>query len=171
MKKYFLIFLVAALLPLLYASCKMSYGFTDASIDYTKIKTVSVDVFPNFAPLAQPTLSQEFTEALRDIFLNQTRLDLVKRDGDLQFSGKITGYNTRPVGIQANEVAAQNRLTITVSVKFVNKEDESRNFEQTFSKYSDYDSNNSLSDVESALIVEINELLTQDIFNKAVSNW
>jgi len=151
--------------------CKMTYGFTDASIDYTKIKTVSIDVFPNFAPLAQPTLSQEFTEELRNIFLTQTRLDLAKRDGDLQFSGKIIGYSTAPVGIQADEIAAQNRLTITVQVKFVNKTDDTKNFETSFTKYSDYDSNKPLNEVESALVKEINELLTQEIFNKAVSNW
>ncbi|MBD79362.1 MAG: hypothetical protein CL840_10605 [Crocinitomicaceae bacterium] len=151
--------------------CKMSYGFNDASIDYTKVKTISISVFPNYAPLAQPTLSQEFTEALRDIFLVQTRLDLVKTDGDLQFSGKITGYSTAPVGIQADEIAAQNRLTITVQVKFVNKSDESKNYESSFTQYADYDSNKPLNEVESELVKEINELLTQQIFNKAVSNW
>ena len=155
----------------LFQGCKMTYGFNDASIDYTKIKTVSIDVFPNFAPLAQPTLSQEFTEELRNIFLTQTRLDLAKSDGDLQFSGKIIGYSTAPVGIQSNEIAAQNRLTITVQVKFVNKTDETKNFESSFTKYSDYDSNKPLNEVESALVKEINELLTQEIFNKAVSNW
>ena len=149
----------------------MSYGFSGASIDYTEVKTYSVEFFPNYAPLAQPTLSQQFTEALRDIFLNQTKLDLVKDNGDLQFSGKITDYQTAPVGITANEIAAQNRLTITVVVTFVNTKDESKNFEQTFSKYADYDSSNPLGDVEARLIEEINELLVQDIFNQSVSNW
>lgn len=152
-------------------SCKMNYGFTDASIDYTKIKSVNIEVFPNYAPLAQPTLSQEFTEALRDLFLNQTRLDLTKTGGDLQFSGKITGYSTAPVGIQANETAAQNRLTITVLVKFVNKIDDTKNFEESFTQYADYDSRKQLNEVEGDLIVEINELLTQQIFNRSVSNW
>lgn len=164
------IFTIACITVVQY-SCKVGYGFTDASINYDEIKTVSVDVFPNYAPLAQPTLSQQFTEDLRDILLNQTRLDLVKENADLQFSGQITDFNTRPVGIQSNEVAAQNRLTITVKVKFVNTKDESKNFEQSFSKYSDYDSDKALSDVESTLIEEINDLLTQEIFNKALSNW
>jgi hypothetical protein len=149
----------------------MNYGFTDASIDYTKIKTVSIERFPNYAPLAQPTLSQEFTEAMRDIFLNQTKLDLVKEEADLQFSGKITGYSTAPVGIQANETAAQNRLTITVLVKFINRTDESKNFEESFTQYADYDSSKPLNEVESDLTKEINELLTQQIFNRAVSSW
>ncbi len=155
----------------IFQSCKMSYGFNDASIDYTKVKTVSIVVFPNYAPLAQPTLSQEFTEELRNIFLVQTKLDLVKTDGDLQFTGKIINYTTAPVGIQSNEVAAQNRLTITVQVKYVNKTDDTKSFESSFTKYSDYDSNRPLNEVENDLVKEINELLTQEIFNKAVSNW
>lgn len=151
--------------------CKMNYGFSGASVDYTVVKTYSVEYFPNYAPLAQPTLAQEFTEALRDVFLNQTKLDLIKEEGDLQFSGKITDYNTAPVGIQSNEVAAQNRLTITVLVSFVNTKDETKNFERTFTQYADYNSNQSLNDVEGDLIKQINELLVQDIFNKSVSDW
>lgn len=159
-----------ALSSVLY-SCKVNYGFSGASVDYNEVKTYSVDFFPNYAPLAQPTLSQEFTEALRNIFLNQTKLDLVKNGGDLQFSGKITDYRTAPVSIQSSEVAAQNRLTITVSVTFVNTKDESKNFEQSFSQFADYDSQRALADVEGDLIRQINELLVQDIFNKSVSDW
>lgn len=151
--------------------CKMNYGFSGASIDYNEVKTYSVKFFPSYAPLAQPTLSQQFTEALRDILLNQTKLELIKEDGDLQYSGKITDYNTAPVGIQANEIAAQNRLTITIQITFVNTKDETKNFEQTISKYADYDSAKPLSEVEAALVEEINELLVQEIFNKSVSNW
>ncbi len=149
----------------------MNYGFSGASVDYNEVKTYSVDFFPNYAPLAQPTLSQAFTEALRDIFLNQTKLDLIKKDGDLQFSGKITGYRTAPISIQASEVAAQNRLTVTISVVFVNTKDDTKNFEQSFSQYIDYDSQKPLSDAEDELISQVNELLVQDIFNKSVSDW
>ncbi len=151
--------------------CKVNYGFSGASVDYNEVKTYSVQFFPNYAPLAQPTLSQNFTEALRNIFLNQTKLDLVKNGGDLQFSGKITGYRTAPVSIQSSEVAAQNRLTITVSVTFVNTKDESKNFEQSFSQYVDYSSEQALAEVEDDLIRQVNELLVQDIFNKSVSDW
>ncbi|UTW64444.1 LptE family protein [bacterium SCSIO 12741] len=153
-------------------SCKgVQFTFNGAVLDYDKVKTISVEVFPNYAPLAQPTLSQDFTEALRDIFLTQTRLDLVKNNGDLQFSGKIEQYRTAPVGIQADEVAAQNRLTITVFVKFVNRTDETRNFEKRFTQYADYNSTRQLNEVEATLIEEINELLVQEIFNASVGDW
>ncbi|MCH9821832.1 MAG: hypothetical protein K0U33_00570 [Bacteroidetes bacterium] len=163
--------LLIALASTIFTGCKINYGFSGASVDYNEVKTYSVDFFPNYAPLAQPTLSQEFTEALRNIFLNQTKLDLTKQDGDLQFSGKIVDYRTAPVSIQASEVAAQNRLTVTVSVVFVNTKDDTKNFEQSFSQFIDYDSQRPLSEVEGELISQVNELLVQDIFNQAVSDW
>jgi hypothetical protein len=149
----------------------MNYGFSGASIDYNEVKTISISIFENNAPLAQPTLSQSFTEALRNAFQNQTRLSMVRADGDLQFSGYISDYSTTPVNITSTEVAAQNRLTISVLVRFSNTKDEKKSFEQTFSKYMDYDSSKPLNEVESELIRQINELLAQEIFNKAVSDW
>ena len=165
MKKIIYILIVA-----LAISCKVNYSFTGASIA-EDIKTVSVKTFQNYAPLANANLSQTFTEALKDKFLSQTNLDLVTKNGDLQFEGSITGYNVTSVAIQGNETAALNRLTITVKVKFTNTKDSSLDFETNFSRYTDYESSQNLGSIEDGLIVEINEQLTQDIFNKAVSNW
>lgn len=151
-------------------SCSVKYSFTGTSID-PNIKSVSIAYFESFAPLAKPTLSQVFTEALKDRFIQQTNLSLVKNNGDIQFSGKITGYETRPVAIQGNETAALNRLTITVEVEYVNTQDEDKNFKQSFSRFEDYSSSQALSAVEDNLIEEINEQLIQDIFNKSVSDW
>lgn len=132
--------------------------------------TFSVDYFTSQTALAAPTLSQSFSEALRDLMLQQTKLDLAD-DGDLHFEGYITGYQTSPVAIQGNETAALNRLTITVKVKYVNTLDEEASFEQSFSRFADYDSSLDLSAVEDDLINEINEQLVQDIYNQAFSNW
>ncbi len=150
--------------------CKVNYSFTGASIP-EDVKTVSVKTFQSFAPLANPNLSQTFTEALKDKFLAQTNLDLVSKNGDLQFEGSITGYNITSVAIQGNETAALNRLTIIVKVKFTNTKDSDLDFETSFSRYTDYESSQNLASIEEGLITEINEQLTQDIFNKAVSNW
>jgi hypothetical protein len=150
--------------------CKMNYSFTGASIP-EEVKTVSVKTFQVYAPLANANMSQTFTEALKDKFLSQTNLDLVARDGDLQFEGAITGYAISSVAIQGNETAALNRLLITVKVKFTNIKEEEYDFETNFSRYADYETSLDLSAIEEGLITEINEQLTQDIFNKAVSNW
>jgi outer membrane lipopolysaccharide assembly protein LptE/RlpB len=155
-----------------FQSCKMGYSFTGASIA-PDIRTVSVQFFPNYAPLASPMLSQEFTESLRSIFLQQTNLNLVERSGDLHFEGAITSYNTTPVALQGGEMsqASYNRLSITVNVKFVNAKDETQNFETAFTRFTDWDASQNLATVEQQLIKEINNQLVQDIFNKAVVNW
>jgi len=146
------------------------YSFTGTSIS-PDVKTVAVQYFPNRAATIQPTLSQVFTERLKDYFLEQTNLSLEADVGDLNFSGEIIKYEIKPIAIQANEQAAQNRLTIAVKVKFENTKDESKKFEQKFSHYMDYDSSQSLAEVEDNLIEQITNELAEDIFNKAVVNW
>jgi hypothetical protein len=157
-------------LVLLHNSCRVNYSFTGASIS-PKVKTVTIQYFPNQASLVVPNLSRALTDALRDYFTSQTNLILLDKGGDLNIDGAITGYVVQPIAIQGNETAAMNRLTITVSVKFTNKTDEKQNFETTFSRYEDYQSNLNLSTVQDGLIKEINDKLVQDIFNKAVVNW
>lgn len=162
--------IVLALLLVSIQGCRMSYSFTGASIP-VQAKSISIEYFPNQAPIVVPTLSQVLTDALRDRFTSQTPLNLVPRDGDLQIEGVITGYSTQPVAIQGNEQAALNRLTVTVRVKFINKYDEKANFEQSFSRFEDYPFTASLNSVQDALIQQIVDALVDDIFNKAVVNW
>ncbi|MFZ4521702.1 MAG: LptE family protein [Bacteroidales bacterium] len=157
-------------LMVLFASCRVSYSFTGASIS-PNVKTVSIAYFPNNAGLVVPTLSRTFTDALRDYFTSQTNLNLVDRNGDLNLEGAITQYAVQPVAIQGNETAALNRLTIVVSVKFTNKTDSKQVWENTFSRYQDYPSTSNLVSVQEKLIGEITDQLVQDIFNKAVVNW
>jgi hypothetical protein len=166
--KYFL--LIMCCVSIFFTACRISYSLNGASIP-PEAKTVSVTFFQNYASLAPPTLSQTFTEALRSRLSSQSRLALVSKGGDLAFEGSITGYATSPVGIQSTDVAAQTRLTITVSVKYTCSFDETKNFEQSFSKFADYKSDLNLAAVESGLIEQINEQLTQEIFNKALNNW
>lgn len=154
----------------LLTSCKVNYSFTGASIS-PDIKTVSIVYFPNYAPLAQPTLSQVFTESLKDYFLSQTSLKLTDKYGDIEFSGEIIDYKTEPMAVTQDETAAVNRLTITVKVKYKNSKDETQNFEKTFSKNETYDSGRNLNDVEPELIPQIVDQIVQDIFNASLGNW
>ena len=148
----------------------MNYSLQGASVP-PEARTVSVKYFDNFAPLAGPGLSQSFTEALKDQFTSRTRLAVVNSNADLNFEGAITGYATAPLPPQSNDQAAQNRLTITINVKYTNNFDEKKNFEASFSRYADYPSDQSLSAIESGLITEINKQLVQDVYNKAFNNW
>lgn len=146
------------------------YTFSGASIP-AEAKTVSVQYFPNNAQLVNPLLSNTITNALNDMFVNQTTLQSVAQNGDLALEGEITGYTTAPIAITGNQTAAMNRLTVTVNVRFTNKYDESKNFEQSFSQYQDYPSNQDLSAVQDVLVEQIVQDLCEDIFNKAVVNW
>ena len=172
LKKKRVVFLIMVVLLVISVapSCKMSYSFTGANLS-PNIKTFTVYYFPNRAPLVNPTLSQSFTEDLRSKLQRQTSLDEVKDNGDLLFEGQITGYEIRPMSIQKDDLAAQNRLTITLKLKYTNTKDPDQNFEQTFSAYEDYDSTSSLSDVEDSLVPEITEKLIEDIFNATIANW
>ena len=154
---------------LLSSSCGV-YSFTGASIA-PDVKTFSVDYIKNRASLTNPTLSQVITQKLKDKFISQTNLSPLKADGDLRFEGYISDYNTQPIAIQSNDQAAQNRLTITVLIKFTNTKDEKQNFETSFSRFADYAANKDLSSVEAGLIENISSQLIDDIFNKAVVNW
>ena len=161
---------IAVVFSIVFLSSCGFYSFTGASIS-PDVKTVSVQYFPNHAATIEPTLSQVFTERLKDYFLEQTNLSLETEFGDLNFSGEIVKYEVKPIAIQANEQAAQNRLTIAVKVKFENTKDDSKNFEQKFFRYADYDSGQSLAEVEDVLIEQITNELAEDIFNKTVVNW
>jgi hypothetical protein len=152
-------------------SCKVSYNLTGASIA-PEIKTVSVQYFENRAPLGIANLGQLLTDKLKDKFKSQTSLNVVEDMGHLNFEGEITNYEpNRPVAIQGNEVAAKNRFTITVRVKFTNEKDPKLNFDSSFSRFKDWDSTQDIASVEEQLVEEILELLIEDIFNKAVVNW
>ena len=146
------------------------YSFTGGNVG--DAKTLQIDFFRNEAPLVEPTLSQLFTQELQDLFTTQTNLTLVNNDGDLHFEGEIVGYNITPMSATSDLTASQNRLTVTINVRFTNKLVEEDDFEKRFSFYSDFDASEQLigSVLDSAL-EEINERITQDIFNASVAKW
>lgn len=150
--------------------CKVSYSFSGASIS-PGVKTFSIQYFQNRAPLVQPGLSQYITDALIDKCKAQTSLGYINGIGDVNFEGEISDYNTRPLTVAADARAAMNRFTISVKVKFANAVEPELSFEQTFSRYEDYDSNLDLSQVEKELSDKIIEMIVEDIFNQAFVNW
>lgn len=154
----------------LFSSCTMKYSFSGASISPDS-KTFSVGYFQNLAPLVVPSLSNTFTEALKDRFLNQTKLDYIRSNGDLSFEGQIIGYSVDPVAITGNDKASQNRLTITVKVKFTNKQNPELNFDKEFKQFKDFPSNVSVVSVQNDLIKDVTNQLIDAIFNASVANW
>jgi len=151
------------------AGCTVSYKFTGAST--VGLSTFSVQYFQNRAPVVQPGLSQNLTDALIDKCKAQTNLKYLNSSGDVNFEGEISDYNTRPLTVAADAQAATNRFTISVKVKFTNTVKPDLSFEQVFSRYEDYSSSLNLSDVEKDFSDKIVEMLVEDIFNQAFVNW
>lgn len=152
------------------SGCAVRMTMNGSSIP-ENIKTCSVQYFDNRAPLVNPQLSQQFTEALKDKISRESRLIVRDTRGDVDFSGTITGYNITATAIQSNAQAAMNRLTITVKVKYQSYKNPKDNWEQSFTAYEEFESSQNISTVESNLVKLINDKLTENIFNKAFSNW
>lgn len=164
------IFLPLLLALTLVGACGI-YSFTGTSIE-PDVKTITINYFEYKALKVNPTLSNDITEGLKNQFRKLTRLEQVDADGDLEITGEVTGYDVKASAVTANEVAAQNRLTITVKVSFENKKHPETSFDnKSFSNYADYDSSNSLDAVESTLCAEILEKIIDDIINATVAQW
>lgn len=163
---YLFLFIITATVLI---SCG-AYSFTGVSLGGAK--TVQIDYFRNEATLVEPTLSQDFTQDLQDLFTRQTNLALTNSNADLHFEGEITGYRTTPMSATADQTASQNRLTVTINVRFTNRLNEKDDFEKKFSHFFDFNASDQLvgSVLEDALD-EINERITTDIFNASVAKW
>jgi hypothetical protein len=161
-----------ALIALSINNCTVEYTFTGASIPI-EAKTFTIRDVKNQALTINPTLANDLQLALSDKLLSQTRLNSVPYDGDLIYDIIITGYDVKPTSISGGDesVAAENRLTVRVKVKFLNRYDQEAEFEQSFSQFADYESTENLTDVEDALVETIIENLINDIFNASVANW
>ena len=170
LRKLLFVAVLAGMVGIFMPSCKVSYTFTGANLS-PEVKTFTVYYFPNRARLINPTLSQSFTEELREKLTRQTSLNELSESGDLEFEGQITGYEFRPMSVQKEDVSAQTRLTVTINVKYTNNKVPDDNFEKSFSAYEDFDSNESISSVEEELTAQIIEKLTEDIFNVTIANW
>ena len=170
---YKLTFPLLLLCALLQSGCifmKGGYSLSGASIPETA-KTFSVAYFPNNAPMGSPTLSTTLTEALKDKFSRQTKLQLVEEGGDFAFEGEITGYASTTASVSSDNYALLNRLTITVRVKFTNAVDPSASFTQTFTQFTEYDSQQLLTDIQAELDEEVVKQLVTDIFMASASIW
>ena len=163
--------LTSILLLLLLSGCSIKYSLNGASIDYTKIKTVSIADFQNLAPTVYPPLAQRFTEDLKDRFQRQTRLRDIPTNGDLSIEGEIVGYDLSAEAVQENAFAAKTRLTLRINVRFTNKVNEEENFEREFTSFGTFDSSQMFVDVQDQLCEELTKDIINQIFNATVENW
>lgn len=153
-------------------SCSISYKFSGGNINYDKVKTISIADFPIKSDYVYAPLATKFNEDLKDIFIRQTRLQLVNHNADLEISGEITGYNQYNQAVSADGYSSETKLTITVNVNFVNNTNHAEDFEnQQFTAFRTYDSRELLTAVQDKLIAEMTKEITDQIFNATVANW
>jgi hypothetical protein len=178
MNKIFLILIISLIS---FSSCtirlgSLSFGYSTKGATTTGLETVSVQyienrVLENNGGIVQPGFSQEFTDALKDYIQSNTNLVLVNGIGDADFEGEIVTYDQRPVSITADDIAAQNRFTISIKIKYTNSVNSDLDFESNFSRYEDYSSSMTFEDAQSNYSKDIVDLLIEDIFNRAFVNW
>ena len=158
-----------ALAALCLCSCGI-YSISGTSIQ-NDVNTITINFIEYRAQRVNPSLSNDLTEAIRSQFRRMTRLEQVDEDGDMEISGQITGYEISTAAVTANEVAARNKLTVTVKIQFSDKKHPEEDFDKSFSAFSEYDSTNTIDAIESSLCAEIVEKLVEDIFNASVAQW
>lgn len=161
-----------AVLALVVYSCRISMGLAPiSSIDYTKVKTISIADFQNRAEYVYAPLATEFNQKLKDMFIQQTRLNMVNSNGDLEIDGEITGYNQYNESVDASGYASKVKVTLTVNVRYVNNTNHEEDFEQQFSAFQTYDSSRLLTEVQDQLIALMVKDIAEQIFNATVANW
>lgn len=156
---------------ILLTACTISYKFNGASIDYNVTKTIQIDNFPIRSAYVWAPMQSIFQNKLTDIFASQTRLRQVRKNGDLQLAGEITGFDQFNKGISSDGYSNQVQLRMTVNVRFTNNKKHDEDFERQFSATAQYDATQQLTAVQEELVTEMVKDITDQIFNATVANW
>lgn len=147
------------------------YRFNGGTIDYTQIKSIAIADVTNRASIVYPTFASRFTEALRDMYTSRTRLEQVRREGDLELECTITGYDLSVASVSQDNYADRTKFTITVQVKYTNRVNEKESFDRSFSAHRDFLRNQPFPTVQDQLVAEMTEDIVKQIFNATVENW
>lgn len=170
-KQTFRFTLVPIILVGLFSACTISYKFNGSSINYDKVKTITIEDFANRAAYVWGPMASMFNNELQDIYVQQTRLQQVKRGGDLQISGEITGYDQYNKSISAEGYSSVVELKMVVNVRFTNNTNHTEDFERTFSATREYEATQQLSSVQEELVSQMIDEIVEQIFNATVANW
>ena len=152
-------------------ACSVSYTFNGASIDYSKVKTIQIADFPVRSSYVWGPMGPLFNNKLKDRFSSHTRLQQVKRGGDLKIEGEITQYQQRNKSVSAEGFSAQMELSMTVNVRFTNNTNHDEDFERAFTATTTYDSRSSLNSVQDELVDQMSKDICEQIFNATMANW
>lgn len=163
--------LLLLLLALFVTACTVSYRFNGASIDYTTTKTIQIDNFPIRSAYVWAPMQSIFQNRITEVYLNQTKLRQVKKNGDLQLAGEIVAFDQFNKSISSEGYSSQVQLKMTVNVRFVNNKKHTDDFERQFTATADYDSSQQLTAVQEELVTQMVKDIVDQIFNATVANW
>ncbi len=170
LSRYYVLLLICAMLFLL-SGCSISYKFNGANINYQTTHSISIADFPNNAAMVNPTLSTNLSEAIRTLYQRQTRLQILRRGGDLELEGEIVGYDISQGAIGTDSYATESKLTIRVNVHFTNNIYPEESFDKTYSAFQTFDASRLLSDVQDELCAIIITEISENIYNDTVAKW
>ena len=151
--------------------CAVSFKMNGANINYQTTHSISIAEFPNNAPMVNPTLSNALSEGIRDLFQRQTRLEIVRKGGDLELEGEIIGYDLTQGAISVDGYSSENKLTIRVAVHFTNNVNPEDSFDRTYSAYQTFDAARMLNDVQDELCTAMITEIAENIYNDTVAKW
>ena len=151
--------------------CTVSYKFNGASINYDIIKTITINNFSNRAVYQWGPMESMFNNALSEIYMNQTKLQQINRNGDLVLSGEITAYDQVNKSISSDGYSSMMQLKMTVKVRFENTKNPQEDFERQFSANREFDTSQQLNDVQEELVAQMIDDIVEQIFNATVANW
>ena len=169
--KHIIIILTAVMALIIPTACSISYKFTGTSINYDKVKSISLDKFPIRSSYVWAPMEAMFYNSITDAYSKKTKLQLLKRNGDLQLAGEIVEYSQTNKSVAADGYSAQTQLKMTVNVRYVNNTKHEEDFEQRFSATTTYDSSQSLASVQETLVQEMIDDIVDQILNATIANW
>ena len=162
------IFLIVVLCA---TSCSVSFKMNGANIDYQTTHSISIADFPNNAAMVNPTLSNNLSEGIRDLYQRQTRLEILRKGGDLELEGEIVGYDISQGAISTDSYASESKLTIRVTVHFTNNIHPEESFDKTYTAYQTFDASRLLNDVQDELCATMITEIAENIYNDTVAKW
>ena len=163
--------LIACLLLFLMCGCSISFKFNGANINYQTTHSISIADFPNNAAMVNPSLSNNLSEGIRDLYQRQTRLQILRKGGDLELEGEIVGYDITQGAISTTSYASESKLTIRVQVHFTNNINPEESFDKTYSAFQTFDASKLLTDVQDELCQIIITEIAESIYNDTVAKW
>lgn len=160
------------LLPLLLSGCAY-YSFTGATIPQ-HLNTVAIPFVEDNSVSTLTTLDEQLTRLLVDRFVGQTRLSLTTDEADANalLRVRIDRYQNQPTSVSGDERATRNRVTLSVTVTYTDQVEDREILQRTFTGFDEYDPFGAAGlDGEATAAANALEIIADDIFTAATSNW